>query len=107
MAGGAAERRLAFSDPIFHYRRKRGAQPRRARFFGGVTRAILRVAGPATAGREPLIDPVVHPELLLGPRDHLETCAAIIESGALPFRWYPTALMRAALAKLGRTVRRG
>ncbi len=48
-AGGWAEERLAFSEPIFHYRPKRTAVSSRVRFLKGASRAILDVAGPVAA----------------------------------------------------------
>jgi hypothetical protein len=48
-AGGAAEQRLALSDPIFQYRPRRAASVERVPFLRGVARALLRAAGPVAA----------------------------------------------------------
>jgi hypothetical protein len=48
-AGGWAEERLAFSEPIFHYRRRRASTKGRVRFIRGVARAIAALAGSVSA----------------------------------------------------------
>lgn len=48
-AGGWVERRLAFSEPVFHYRPKRSAAKIPVRFLKGMSRAILTLAGPVAA----------------------------------------------------------
>lgn len=48
-AGGRAEERLAFSEPIFHYRRRRKAATGRESFLGSATRLMSRIAGPVAA----------------------------------------------------------
>ena len=48
-AGGWAEERLAFSEPIFHYRRRRVSAKGRVRFLRGISRAIASLAGTVSA----------------------------------------------------------
>ena len=48
-AGGWAEERLAFSEAIFHYRRRRKAAAARETFLGTATRVMNRIAGPVAA----------------------------------------------------------
>jgi hypothetical protein len=69
-AGGWVEARLAFSEPIFQYRPKRGVTSARVPFLKGISRGVLRVAGPAAAAvaRKELAvffrDPVVRHRVL-------------------------------------------
>ena len=69
-AGGWAEERLAFSEPIFQHRPKRDAGSARVPFLKGISRAVLRGVGPAAAAvtRKELAiffrDPVVRHRVL-------------------------------------------
>lgn len=48
-AGGWAENRLAFSEPVFSHRRKKSAAIKRAPFLGGVSRTLQRIGGSVAA----------------------------------------------------------
>jgi len=48
-AGGWAEERLALSDPIFHFSPRKKSLAARVSFLKGVSRAILKAAGPVAA----------------------------------------------------------
>jgi hypothetical protein len=48
-AGGRAEEKLALSEPVFHYRRRKTAASSRVAFLGAATRALGRLAGPVAA----------------------------------------------------------
>lgn len=66
---------------------------------------ISAVRNEARAGTEKRIAPVLHPEMIeQAAWQFLEANAAVIERGALPWRWYPSALVKAFAAKLGRRV---
>ena len=67
---------------------------------------MLATRDEALAGKDPPIDAVIHPEMLLEAWDHLPEASAIIARGALPLGWYLTAPAKALLAKLGRSLRR-
>jgi hypothetical protein len=71
-AGGRVEERLAFSEPVFYYRRRKAAPGTRARFLKGASRAIAGLLGPVAAGvarKESAVffrDPVVRHRILTG-----------------------------------------
>ncbi len=55
------------------------------------------------AGNEPRIAPVLHPEMIeQAAWQFLDANADAIERGVLPWRWYPSALVKAFAAKVGR-----
>jgi len=70
--GGWVEERLAFSEPVFHYRRRKPAPGTRARFLKGASRVIAGLLGPAAAGvarKESAVffrDPVVRHRIITG-----------------------------------------
>jgi SAM-dependent methyltransferase len=60
----------------------------------------------ARAGQERRIEAVVHPAMLpVNAWEYIHHNVEAIEKGALPWSWYPTALLKAAAAKVRRRVK--
>lgn len=67
---------------------------------------MVAVRDPATAGHEPRVKSVLHPEVVFDGMSFLAPKLKAIEAGALPAGWYVTASLKAAIAKIRGKVRR-